>query len=966
MTSGRCPRPRRGPNAAELVFVPSMNLHDRAVPRYHTRVVSAGARYEMIGRDEELAVVERVLAGFVPAPRGVLIEGEAGMGKTTLWLEGVRMAEARGFRVLQARPAESEAQLSYAALTDVLGGVFDESADALPPPQRQALAAALLRTSADPEIDERTTATAVSSVLEALAARPDVLVAIDDVQWLDPASARALTFALRRAPARVATLLARRSGAGAGPMDVLERKPASLEHVRLGPLSLAALHHLIAVHLGRAPARPALARIAGTAGGNPFFSLELARALAAAEDERTPADPLPLPQSLQAALAARLRRLSEPTRDVLAAASALSKPSPAALAAALGADVDLHGSLSEAEEASVVESTHERIRFTHPLLASVLYASLTAERRRSLHRRLATVVSDREERARHLALGAAEPDEAVAGELEEAGRAAARRGAQDAAAELFELACHATPGDRVAELARRLLAQATALLVVGDVDRSRVLAEQATSLAEATSTRARAASVAASADWSVGDAARARQRLEEALAEPGLARELRGELTAKLARYGVLDDPRRAESHALEAVELLSEERAPRLVAGALIDCFFASVLLGRGADDRQLRRALELERRGPAGARHPIPMVWLHFTDAFDEARARYAEEDAEARERGWEEARLDRLAHLAMAELYAGHCELAARHADESCAMATVADARGPTAMRFAFRALVDAHRGRTERARSTIEAVLDRFERDEQAYWAAMTLSVIGFVEFAEGRYEEADAALARMRELVAPSGVKEAPLERSERFHVEALCALGRLDDARSALARLEWRHETLPRPWTAVALPRARAELLAAEGDVTGALDALDALDLDLARRLPFELAWTQLLRGRLLRRTKQKRAAAETLREALQVFEQLGAPVWSARARDELARVGLRHRPSDELTVSEHRVAELAASGLTNREIAAVVFMSPKTVEANLGRVYRKLGIRSRAELGARMAAVGEGGAAET
>ena len=134
-----------------------------------------------------------------------------------------------------------------------------------------------------------------------------------------------------------------------------------------------------------------------------------------------------------------------------------------------------------------------------------------------------------------------------------------------------------------------------------------------------------------------------------------------------------------------------------------------------------------------------------------------------------------------------------------------------------------------------------------------------------------------------------------------------------------------------------------------------AIAAIDELDLELASQLPFDLAWTQLVRGQLLRRAKQKQAAADNLREALSTFDQLGAPVWAARARDELARVGLRHRSGNELTKSEQRIAVLAASGLTNREVAAAAFLSTKTVEAHLGRVYRKLGIRSRAELGALM-----------
>ena len=151
------------------------------------------------------------------------------------------------------------------------------------------------------------------------------------------------------------------------------------------------------------------------------------------------------------------------------------------------------------------------------------------------------------------------------------------------------------------------------------------------------------------------------------------------------------------------------------------------------------------------------------------------------------------------------------------------------------------------------------------------------------------------------------------------------------------------------------LPRARALVLAAEGDVETAIAELEGVDADKAAKLPFDLAWNRLVQGRLYRRAKRKRAAADALGEAAEIFEQLGAPGWVEQARSELGRVGLRRAP-DELTATERRVAELAAQGMTNREVAAAAFMSPKTVEANLARVYRKLGIRSRAELGARIA----------
>ena len=193
------------------------------------------------------------------------------------------------------------------------------------------------------------------------------------------------------------------------------------------------------------------------------------------------------------------------------------------------------------------------------------------------------------------------------------------------------------------------------------------------------------------------------------------------------------------------------------------------------------------------------------------------------------------------------------------------------------------------------------------------------------------------------------------DRSEPDHVEALVALGRLDEARGVLEHLEWRGRTLPRSWIDAGLPRARALVLAAEGKLEEALAIVDAAPAILA--LPFEAARLLLVRGQIERRANRKLAARASLTEALGAFEALGSPPWAQRARDEIARLGLRHRAPNELTESERRIAELAAAGMTNRQVADASFVSPKTVEANLARVYQKLGIRSRAELGARLSA---------
>ena len=304
-------------------------------------------------------------------------------------------------------------------------------------------------------------------------------------------------------------------------------------------------------------------------------------------------------------------------------------------------------------------------------------------------------------------------------------------------------------------------------------------------------------------------------------------------------------------------------------------------------------------------------------------------------------------------MAEFRVGNWTAAEGALEEACATLGQFEPRGPFIASFADRSIIDAHRGRSERARSTLVGILDGVDPLE-VFWRMVCHSAQGVVEFYDGGYEAADRAWGAMREEAQVVGWVDFLDDRSEPDHVEALVGLGRLDDARRMLAHLEWRGRTLPRPWIEAGLSRARALVLAAEGDSMAALAVIDAAPE--IRGLPFERARLLLVRGQIERRANRKLAARDSLTEALAVFEQLGSPPWIARTRAEMARLGLRHRARNELTEGERRIAELAAAGLTNRQVAEAAFVSPKTVESNLARVYQKLDIRSRAELGARMA----------
>ena len=334
----------------------------------------------VIGREDELAAV-RAFATSLRGGSALLIEGEAGIGKTTLWRAGVEMARGHELRVLAATPSAAESGLSFAAVGDLLEPVLDTVLPRLPAPQRHALEFALLLAEARGAVpDQRAVAVALLGALRALAGRGGVLVAVDDVQWLDPASAAALAFALRRVRDQpVAFLLAERAG---------ERSPldAGVARLAVGPLGIGAIHGLLRERLGVGLPRPTLRRLHEVSGGNPSYALELARAL---EPAGAGVEPLVVPPTLLELVAQRLEALPRETREALQIAAALSQPTVGVLArAAPGSG----RALDVAVQARVIEVDEGRIRFAHPLLAAGAYAAVPPGRRLELHARLAELV----------------------------------------------------------------------------------------------------------------------------------------------------------------------------------------------------------------------------------------------------------------------------------------------------------------------------------------------------------------------------------------------------------------------------------------------------------------------------------------------------------------------------------------------------------------------------------------------
>jgi DNA-binding NarL/FixJ family response regulator len=913
----------------------------------------------MIGRAREAESIGRFLERLPTGPVGLVIEGEPGIGKTTVWAAAVRAAEARGYRVLQARPVESEAELSFAALSDLVGGAFDEVRGDLPRPQSHALEVALLRRAADAPTDPRTTATALVGVFQSLGARRPLVIAIDDAHWLDPATRRALEFAVRRLPQRVGVLITSRARSDAATPLNLDRALESerSEHLTLGPLSLEALHRVIDQALTTRLSRPTLIRVAETSGGNPFFAVEIARAIGHGGVALASGDPIPLSRVLRDLVNERLSRLSASAREVSLVSAALSHPTSTNVRTALGS-ADATAALLEAEEAGILDWDGDRLRFMHPLLASAIYGSVAAGRRRALHRRLAEVVLEPEERARHLARGITAPDERVAQEVEDAAGLAGRRGAPEAAAELYEAACRLTPEPRREELSRRMLGRAEALATAGDLDGAGALAHEVAEGAPTGSLRAQALLLLGSLVTYTGTLEARLAYQERALTEAGNDPTLRVEILLALFEQ-IAVDAVKAAARATEATNLLRDDGESALLARAQMNLFIGEAILGRGARSELLTEALGIEDR-TAGRPLLYPLIWFSWVDDLEATRTRYRLQEAHFRDLGDVIGVAELGEFLAMAEFRAGDWDLAEGLIEDACASLAQFDLRGPATASFADRSMIDAHRGRIDRARRTVDDIVDDERTD--LFWRMVSHSAQGAIEFCDGSHEAADRAWTAMRDEARLIGWMDNLDDRSEPDHVEALIALGRLDDARRILDHLEWRGRTLPRPWIDATLPRAQALVLAAQGSLDAALAVLDAAPEIAA--LPFERARLLLVRGQIERRVNRRLAARESLSAALSTFERLGSPPWEHRARAELERLGLRHRAPDELSATERRIAELTASGMTNRQVAEAAFVSPKTVEANLARVYQKLGIRSRAELGARMAekpGIGEG-----
>jgi DNA-binding CsgD family transcriptional regulator len=875
----------------------------------------------------------------------MVLEGEPGIGKTTVWQEGVQLAREPGWTVLTSRPAQSEAKLSFAGLSDLLAPVPPETFAELAALQRRALDVALLRAeSTGPAPARRLLGTALLSLVRALAAERPVLLAIDDVQWLDRPSASVVEFALRRlVDEPVALLLATRpEGVDSGLVQALPQE--SVRRLPLRPLAAAALHRILAEQVGLRLPRPTLIRVAQASGGNPFYALEIARVLAAGG---LPAlgEALPVPDDLRLVVTKRIRSLPAETRAALLRAAAAARPDTRL--------VDASG-LAPAEEAGLVRVAGDgRIEFTHPLFASAVYGSAPLARRREAHRALADVVADPEERARHLALASEGPDEAVAQEVEAAGRLARARGAPDSAAELVELAVRLTPAESSTADARRL-ALAEHLHVAGDFEHASLVLEELRSTLEPGDLRARALLLLAdmayhrrSADSEA--AALVREAVASARDRFVLARCL-----AELGAWAWAVDGHEAVAASRAAVDALEQapDADPGLMAFALASNIRNELYLGNGFDAAAARRALELEAASPPASVDDRVVYrlgqWLRFIDDLSGARRALVEAEQIARDEADDPSLFHILLNRMLVELWAGDWQLATELTGQLWELSAVL---GAPEFPRAWQSYLDAYLGKLDAVRMSAAAAVRREPVEDMLH-----LRSLGVVELAAGEFAQADGHLAGAMRRLDEMGIDEPAIWRVEGEAIEAAVCFGDLERAEALLVRFERQAARTRIPWSLAVAGRCRGILLGARADLDGALAALEQAVASHERApLPFERARTLLVLGQVYRRRKQRREARAALEEAMAVFEGLGAELWAKRAAGELARVPVRRAPAD-LTMTEETVAELAASGLTNREIAARAFLSAKTVEGTLARAYRKLGIHSRAELGRLMA----------
>lgn len=901
-----------------------------------------------------LELLDRAQAG----PAGLVIEGAMGIGKTTVWSAAVERARDIGYTVLSARAVQAESVLAYAVVADLLAELDTAAFAQLSPYQLLAVDRVLLNERSDGRAtDQRVASVAFLSVVTQLAAKAPVLIAIDDVQWLDSSSHAVLAFAVRRLAVPVGVLVTERT-AGKGPgrtVSWLQLTSGPPDSVRVAPISLGGLHAAIVKRLGRSFPRATLTRIHEISAGNPFYGLELARAIVGSGS--TSSRDTVLTGTLTEVLRLRLRHVDSRVLEALLAASCVADPTVDLVAEATGRPIaDVAELLEAAASEGVVTIDGNRVRFEHPLLSHGVYTQASAADRRRMHRVLAGIERHPELKARHLALATISSDPDTLKALDAAAEAATARGAPAAAAELLELAIR-----RGGDTPMRRFRAAAALLGAGDAIGGRAMLEPALDAMRPGTLRAAALNLLAGLCVYTNGYVAATRHLLEALDHAGenplLAVQTRLMLSFTQLHEGGFDESlRNADLAAAEAEELgVTPLMSQVLTMRVMVHC-----ICGRGVDTVANERALateDLAINAPIVFRASANNVQLlAWTGDLDGARAEIAEVRRRCEERGDEADLLFVAVQNVLIEIWRGDLDTADAIARDAAQRAEQVGGDQAVLIAATVQTAVAAYRGDEAVAREQGRRALEIAEHGGAQRMAEWPTMMLGLLDTSLGRYADALAVLDGLitsfpvtpvgTEIITATFIPDA---------VEVLVGLGRADEAEPLIDALERNGARLDRPWMLAVGARCRAMVQASRGDVAGALThARRAMDEHARLPMPFERARTQIVLGQLLRRARKK-GAAQALSDAVEAFERMGATVWLNRARDELSRTAVQRTDGTALTPGERRVAERAAVGRSNREIATELHVSVKTVESNLSNVYRKLGIRSRAQLAARL-----------
>ncbi|MET9730801.1 AAA family ATPase [Streptomyces sp. NPDC006458] len=908
----------------------------------------------VIGREELFGAAREQLG------RGgsVLLHGPAGIGKSTV-LRALAAEYGRTARtVLRCSATESESHLPFLALADLLGLVLPEISDRLPAAQRTALESALTgRGESSLQRDGLALRLAVLSALRVLAAEGPVLVVADDLQWLDPASAELLGFAARRLGDFPVQLLCAVRTEGQEYDRHLRATPPDTLALRLGPLSRTQVSALLDQGGYTKLPRSTVRDIHRTSGGNPLFALELGRALAESNAAPRPGEPLPVPTSLRALVLSRLEMLSPQARHTLLVASAGARPTLALLHAAGRENAEAETAQAAALGLLATDPEAPALRFAHPLISAALYAEAPAQTRRAAHAALSTAASDPIERARHLALASTGTDPEVAARLGEAAALARDRGAPSVAASLGLLTARHTPAGMVPGPDARRLQAAEDALTAGEVDLARDIARDVLTRATSSGDRVRAWMVVIeAAGQALGEVdAVFPQALADAGDDPRLLAQVHYQLAWRaLMVEGDFAEGRAEAQHAAELAARGGDRRTELL---ALSFQAQSETLMGHPDAPATIKRALR-EPQDPQVTWHhngagAARFRWLIMSDQLTEAGAAATGLLREARRRGVVESEVHFVRFVAETELRSGHCGRALDLAREALKLARDCGiGEGASAM---FTSLAEASGGDTERAQTLAREAVGHAEEDGDPVYLSLALGALGHAQLVARDAPGAVLSLRRARQLEGGLGVTDPARGRWHGDLAEALVLVGEPGEAQKLIDVTREHALRLRRESVLAVLDRAEALVRAARGEHEAALAQLTSVQDRLAK-LGYGLEEARAAFALARLRAGREPAAYE---EAERLFRRCRALPWlrqveAAMTAGPMDTAGGAPAPVDALeglASMERQVAALVMEGATNREIAGRLFISVKTVEATLTRVYRKLGIRSRVDI---------------